>query len=226
MSTEAGQKPTDYSNYFFDLDGTLVNSAPEILDLLTTVLKEFDQPVPVMDNTLVGPVLKNIVTSVCPRASEALRASIVVRYRQLYREGAYKKSRLFPGVVSLLRKLHAEGRTLFVATNKPEDVTRLLLDNMNILPLFADIACSDSIPGTVLSKGEMLNTLLKRHGVDPDQSLMTGDSAYDLLGAKEAGMSAMAALYGYGRREILLEIGPDFIADDPAWRRVTRYQKK
>ena len=111
---------------------------------------------------------------------------------------------------------------MFVATNKPEDVTRRLLDIRGLLPFLAGFACSDSLPGRRLSKAGMLALLMERHGVESGTAIMVGDSALDMRGGQEAGMATAAALYGYGRRGALLETGPDFVIEDAAWTRVVR----
>lgn len=114
---------------------------------------------------------------------------------------------------------------MFVATNKPEDVTRRLLDVRGLLPFLAGFACSDSLPGRRLSKAGMLALLMERHGVEPGTAIMVGDSALDMRGGQEAGMATAAALYGYGRRGALLETGPDFVIEDAAWTRVVRLDR-
>ena len=68
----------------------------------------------------------------------------------------------------------------------------------------------------------MLALLMERHGVEPGTAIMVGDSALDMRGGQEAGMSTAAALYGYGRRGALLETGPDFVIEDAAWTRMVR----
>ena len=159
-----------YADWFFDLDGTLVDSAPDILRLLGGVLREEGLAVPELDKG----------------------------------------------------RLSGRGCRLFVATNKPEDVTRRLLDARGLLPFLAGFACSDSLPGRRLSKAGMLALLMERHGVEPGTAIMVGDSALDMRGGQEAGMATAAALYGYGRRGALLETGPDFVIEDAAWTRVVR----
>ena len=166
-----------YADWFFDLDGTLVDSAPDILRLLGGVPRAEGPALPQLANGRIGP---------------------------------------------LFERLSGRGCRLFVATNKPEDVTRRLLDVRGLLPFLAGFACSDSLPVRRLSKAGMLALLMERHGVEPGTAIMVGDSALDMRGGQEAGMATAAALYGYGRRGALLETGPDFVIEDAAWTRVVR----
>lgn len=211
-----------YADWFFDLDGTLVDSAPDILRLLGGVLREEELAVPELDKGRIGPLLEDIIRGICPDLAPADLERIVRIYRARYRACPFDESPAFPGIPPLFERLSGRGCRLFVATNKPEDVTRRLLDVRGLLPFLAGFACSDSLPGRRLSKAGMLALLMERHGVEPWTAIMVGDSALDMRGGQEAGMATAAALYGYGRRGALLETGPDFVIEDAAWTRVVR----
>ena len=238
-----------YADWFFDLDGTLVDSAPDILRLLGGVLREEGLAVPELDKgppvrcgerqsrldridaarsetgrqaQASGPLLEDIIRGICPDLAPADLERIVRIYRARYRACPFDESPAFPGIPPLFERLSGRGCRLFVATNKPEDVTRRLLDVRGLLPFLAGFACSDSLPGRRLSKAGMLALLMERHGVELGTAIMVGDSALDMRGGQEAGMATAAALYGYGRRGALLETGPDFVIEDAAWTRVVR----
>ena len=206
-----------FSAVFFDLDGTLVDSAPDILHLLRQVLMDAGLDVPPMDFHLIGPPLEEIFEIVAPSVSPEFRAELVLAYRALYRVDDYARSRVFSGVPGLLRSLREQGVPAFVATNKPEKVTRRLLERKGLLPLFTDVASRDSVAGRSLSKREMLEMLMDRHGLSASSALMVGDSRLDISGGREAGARTAAALYGYGRKEVLLEEKPDFVVEDEGW---------
>lgn len=209
-----------FSAVFFDLDGTLVDSAPDILHLIRQVLMEAGLDVPPMDFHLIGPPLEEIFDAVAPSVSPERRAEMVLAYRALYRVDDYARSRVFSGIPGLLRMLWELEIPAFVATNKPEKVTRRLLASKGILDLFTDIASRDSIPGRSLSKCEMLEMLMRRHVLSPASALMVGDSRLDISGGRQAGLRTAAALYGYGKKEVLLQEHPDFIVEDEAWKRM------
>lgn len=205
------------SAVFFDVDGTLVDSAPDILFLIRRVMAAEGVDVPPMDFHLIGPPLEEIFETVAPSLSQELREKMVLAYRALYRKHDYGHSRVFSGIPVILRLLEARGIPAFVATNKPERVTRRLLDCKGLLPLFTDIVSRDSVPGKNLSKCEMLTLLMQRHGLKPERSLMVGDSMLDISGGRKAGVLTAAVFYGYGKREILLNEHPDFVIEDEAW---------
>ena len=178
-----------YADWFFDLDGTLVDSAPDILRLLGGVLREEGLAVPELDKGRIGPLLEDIIRGICPDLAPADLERIVRIYRARYRACPFDESPAFPGIPPLFERLSGRGCRLFVATNKPEDVTRRLLDVRGLLPFLAGFACSDSLPGRRLSKAGMLALLMERHGVEPGTAIMVGDSALDMRGGQEAGMA-------------------------------------
>lgn len=145
-----------YADWFFDLDGTLVDSAPDILRLLGGVLREEGLAVPELDKGRIGPLLEDIIRGICPDLAPADLERIVRIYRARYRACPFDESPAFPGIPPLFERLSGRGCRLFVATNKPEDVTRRLLDARGLLPFLAGFACSDSLPGRRLSKAGML----------------------------------------------------------------------
>ena len=169
-----------YADWFFDLDGTLVDSAPDILRLLGGVLREEGLAVPKLDKGRIGPLLEDIIRGICPDLAPADLERIVRIYRARYRACPFDESPAFPGIPLLFERLSGRGCRLFVATNKPEDVTRRLLDARGLLPYLTGFACSDSVPGRRLSKAGMLVLLMERHGVEPGTAIMVGDSALDM----------------------------------------------
>ena len=123
-----------YADWFFDLDGTLVDSAPDILRLLGGVLREEGLAVPELDKGRIGPLLEDIIRGICPDLAPADLERIVRIYRARYRACPFDESPAFPGIPPLFERLSGRGCRLFVATNKPEDVTRRLLDVRGLLP--------------------------------------------------------------------------------------------
>ena len=216
MTFSADQEPFSRSRFVFDLDGTLVDTAPDILNLLAAVLRENGHPAPPLSRGIIGPPLEDIVRGVCPDAPEEELRRLIGIYRARYAACDYAGSDVFPGIVPLLERLRSLGGRLYVATNKPESVSRRLLAIKKLGP-FDDIVSADSVPETTLSKRDMLRLLMDRHGFAPAEGVMCGDSVLDLRGAREAGLLCVAALYGYGQPEALLRERPDFAAGDPAW---------
>lgn len=223
MTFLAAPRLSSRSHFVFDLDGTLVDTAPDILDLLSGVLHENGYSHPLLSRGLIGPPLEDMVRGICPSLPKEERRRLILIYRERYRECDYGRSALFPGVADLLGRLRSGGVRLYVATNKPEAVSRRLLGIKGLS--FDDIVSADSEAGKRLSKEDMLRLLMARHGFGPKQGVMTGDSALDVQGARKAGLLGVAALYGYGPADALLGAGPDFIVDDAGWRTLRPRQR-
>ena len=124
-----------YADWFFDLDGTLVDSAPDILRLLAGVLREEGLGTPEPDKRRIGPPLEDIILGLCPGLSPERLDRVVRVYRGRYRACPFDGSPAFAGIPPLFERLAARGCRLFVATNKPEDVTRRLLETRGLSPV-------------------------------------------------------------------------------------------
>ena len=136
-----------YADWFFDLDGTLVDSAPDILRLLGGVLREEGLASCPNWTRAHRAAQEDIIRGICPDLAPADLERIVRIYRARYRACPFDESPAFPGIPLLFERLSGRGCRLFVATNKPEDVTRRLLDARGLLPYLTGFACSDSVPG-------------------------------------------------------------------------------
>lgn len=206
-----------YTHIAFDLDGTLIDTAPDILATLSSVIKEAGLEVETLDKTVIGPPLEEMINTLLPNLDKDKQVEIAAAHRARYIQSSYEESTVYPGIPPLLRRLRQEGKHLFVATNKPVGATRRILEKKGLLPWFDDLACSDSVPGRKLKKSDMLAYLGARHGFQPGTALMVGDSTLDIRGGKETGIDTVAVLYGYGRKEQLLAASPHFVVEDPRW---------
>ena len=218
--TRGAGAPMQLTAAIFDLDGTLVASAGDILRLLQASLGAEGVAIPPdrLAPRLLGPPLEEIVDALSPGLDAGVKARVVLRYRAAYRECAFNESPLYPHVRAQLEELRGAGLRLFVATYKPRDVSRRLLQHHGILDFFEATIHSDSSPAGRLSKADMLCQLVREYGLSPATTLMQGDGTGDMAAARANGIFAAAALYGYGGREGLLAAGPDVCLQSPDWR--------
>jgi len=198
----------------FDLDGTLVHSAPDILAALEQALHEakipFTRPLP---ESLIGPPVLGMIERLgAPRTAEQESAAVAA-FRRIYDPSPMSRSRPYPGGERLLRELSAQGVRVHVATNKPEKPTRVLLGRF-FEGLVVDICCVDSLPGPRLTKEQMLQELTRRHGLDPASAAIVGDAASDIRAGQALGWQTIAVTWGYSARSELFDAGPSAIVDD------------
>ena len=191
----------------FDLDGTLVDSAPDIIEalrqaLLATGLRD----IPELPSTLVGPPIRDILRKLPIEIDNATEDRIVAHFRSIYDNGPMERTVLYPGVFMVLQTLKRFGVTMYVATNKPHQPTTRLLANL-VPDLIRDQVCIDSLMGRRLDKTQMVGELMSRHRLEAETTCVVGDGGSDIRAAIGQGCMAVAALYGYGSRDELEEAG-------------------
>ncbi len=186
----------------FDLDGTLIDSAGDIADVLNECLAEdgiapFDEPAVV---TMIGGGAKLLVERALDRLGRrddtALLDRLFDKFATRYEALGAGRSTAYPGAVDELVRLHAAGVGLAICTNKPEDITRRVLEQLDLTRWFgAVIGESHRLPRKPAP--DMLLAALAGLGARPDEAVMIGDSAADIGTAKAAGVRSIAVTFGY-----------------------------
>lgn len=206
----------DYRIVLFDLDGTLTDSAEGIINCVKYALEEMRRPIPPRSELIrfVGPPLYESFERFCGMTSEQA-AEAVRLYRVRYSEIGLFENRVYDGVPEMLERLKAAGKTLALATSKPEVFAVRILKHFGLDGYF-DFIGGASIDGERNEKREVILYTLENLGVsDRSSVLMAGDRLHDIVGAHDTGIDCMAVLYGYGGREEFEEYGADMIAESP-----------
>jgi phosphoglycolate phosphatase len=191
------------SNLIFDLDGTLIDSAPDIATALNALLAELDCPPLALEQvrrlvgdgagTLVVRALQDAGASFEPETSE----SLLERYRVLYRAHATDKTRVYPEVPETLQRLREAGYRTVVCTNKVQDSTLMVLEAFDLARYFDAVAGGDVVPARKPDPSHLLAGL-KLIGGTPEQAVMIGDGINDVTAAKAAGIPVLVLPSGYG----------------------------
>jgi phosphoglycolate phosphatase len=203
-------RTVQYQNFIFDLDGTLIDSAGDIKSCLEKTYRRFPELGKMkMKREMVGPPLPELIQKLTPKISLAQKQRLIEHFRKIYFNCGFKKTRVYPGVRQVLKKLQKNGGRLFVATNKPIRLSRSVLAALN-LEVFCEVVAPDSVPGRVLSKTQMISYLMKKWRLDPLQTVMVGDIVQDIQAARQNGIIAAVFLGGYGRRRELMAAKPDW----------------
>ncbi len=199
-----------FQNILFDLDGTLTDSGPGIINSVAYALDkmgiDFDR------NNLsrfVGPPLWDSFEIFCGLTkTEADQA--VSCYREYYADRGIFENTVYPGIVELLDNLTQSGKSLFVATSKPEHFAKIVLDHFDLSKYFQFIGGSE-MGGGRATKSEVITYVLEKGKINAADSVMVGDREHDIIGAKANNLKSIGVLFGYGSKEELLKAGADYI---------------
>ena len=209
----------------FDLDGTLTDSGPGIMNSIRYALTKSGIAVPGEDvlRTFIGPPLKEQFEKVFGLDSRE-GAEMVVKYREYYSEKGIYENRVYDGVPEMLGRLRDAGIRVLMATSKPEIFAKRIADHFDFAKYFDFIggACMDGtrtdkyeVIEYVLSSGGSLERSLVPVSVNRESTVMVGDRSHDITGAKKAGIHSLGVLYGYGSEEELHAAGVERIAKTP-----------
>lgn len=194
-------------NILFDLDGTLTESAPGITNSLKHAQQRLGMPVSSTEELLkfVGPPLVEMFQSEWG-LDEAGAHTALGYYREYFTEKGLFENAVYPGVVDMLKALREAGTRLYVATSKPEPLTRRILDHFELMQYFDGMAGA-LMDETRTTKAEVIAYALEHFELDPAETLMVGDRSHDVEGAAENGIPCVGVLYGYGSDMELLGAG-------------------
>lgn len=199
------------NHFFFDLDGTLADSKADVLGSIEQAYRHLGWQYDV-SKLRIGPLLPDIIATISPQLDAAQRQAVVQTFRAFYTAGKYSRTVLFPGVREFLNRLKAQGKTLYVATNKPKASTYEVLEVLGIKNDFFFIGTPD-FDGGNLPKAEVLKAIVKMFDIEPATALMVGDTLADMEAGRAAGMKTMAFIGGYGGADFARDSHADFVVD-------------
>jgi phosphoglycolate phosphatase len=199
----------------FDLDGTLVDSVPDLTNALNEVLRE--RGYAPLSRAEVTPMVGDGVPALVSRAfaarggSAAEAAASLPRYIELYEASATALTRPFPGVRDTLIDLRQHGYRTAVCTNKLQHATETVLEGLALAALFDGVAGGDRYAVRKPEPGHLLKLIGELDG-SPDQAVMIGDSENDAAVAHAANVRLVLMRYGYARSDPD-SLGADVVLD-------------
>jgi phosphoglycolate phosphatase len=187
----------------FDLDGTLVDTAPDLMGGIDLLLR--DKGLDVVPHDLIRPLISIGSRAMMKRALSHLNHEIDEatfedwwqQYLGIYASNIAVKSQPFEGLVPLLDRLAVRGATLAVCTNKGEGLSRKLLTSLGLIGRFAAIAGRDTFPRCQKPNPEHLRGAVRLAGGDSARAVMVGDSDVDIHAARNASIPVIAVTFGY-----------------------------
>lgn len=199
---------------FFDLDGTLIDSAVGITRCVAHALEQLRHPVPA-DAELrrwIGPPLR---TSFGPLLKEPRQVELAVEhYRTRFESHGWAEHEVYEGIGEAVEALHARGHRLAIVTAKNEPHARKIIAHLPFGHRFEDVIGS-TIDGSLSHKPELIAEAMRRLSLAPEQCLMIGDRHMDIDGARHHGMRNIGVLWGFGGEAELRQAGADHLATRP-----------
>ncbi len=186
-----------------DLDGTLVDSAPDLASALNRLMAGRGlEPFTIAETAaMLGDGVRRLVERAFAARGRAADAEAIAAFTADYARHCAVATRPYPGVPAVLGGLRAEGWRLAVCTNKLEGLARALLAAVGLAELFAAVGGGDSFPVRKPDPAHLLATLRAAGGV-PGRAVMVGDHRNDVLAARGAGLPCVFAAWGYGTPEM------------------------
>ena len=194
--------PLNGATIAFDLDGTLVDTAPDLIGALNAVLNEAGLASVTLSDArhLVGRGARMMLTRGFAESGRVLQeadaAPLVERFITVYRDRIADESLPYPGCVDALDALRGLGAKLVVCTNKRTELSIALLDALTLRDRFEAVIGADAAPSPKPDPSHVLHAIAAAGGV-PSRAVMVGDSANDVDSAKAAGVPTIVFPFGY-----------------------------
>lgn len=199
----------------FDLDGTLTESGPGIMNSVAYALNKHGITGTDREKLrlFIGPPLIDSFMKYCgmdrQEAEQALQD-----YREYFLPHGIYENEVYPGVRDMLKALRSAGKCLIVATSKPDKMA------LTVLKYFGLLDCFDAVMAATMDekrsrKDEVIAYAIETLSLDPADTVMVGDRKDDIEGGHRFGLETVGVLYGYGSREELTAAGADHLAETP-----------
>jgi 2-phosphoglycolate phosphatase len=196
--------------YLFDVDGTLLDSAPDICGAVSSVLAGTTKPDVPHEylRTFIGRHLIDLFGELFPEAPAGQVEAWIQQYRETYLSRGHVNTKLYPAVAETLALL---GGLKTTATTKGTTTATMVLRQFGLIDHFDHVQGTDGFPSK--PEPEVLRRAMEALGVRPQECLMIGDSVPDIVAARAAGVKVCAVSYGYGDPEHLRAQEPDYWID-------------
>lgn len=200
----------------FDLDGTLTDAADGITNSVKYALKKFgiDETDESKLRKFLGPPLLMSFREIYGFTPEQAEKAVEY-YREYFTPHGIFENEVYDGIPELLKCLKEQGKTLIVATSKPEPFAKKIIEHFSLAKYF-DMVAGSNMDNTRCKKAQVIEYAIHTLGIkDREQAVMVGDREHDIIGAKQTGIKSIGVLYGYASVGELEKAGADFIARIP-----------
>lgn len=201
----------------FDLDGTLTESGPGVINCMTHLCKEMGLEIPSEDvlRSFIGPPLEIHLMDVFGMNKDEAEKGVEIFRERYDKKGIFENS-LYDGITEMLEKLQKDGYKISIATSKPEPMAKIVITHYGLdkfLGFWKGAASDKSRP----DKSDILESVIQGCGYADNKSkaVLVGDRKYDAMGARLCGIGFIGAGWGYAPKGELEEYSPIGIAHSP-----------
>ena len=200
----------------FDLDGTITDPGEGITNSVAYALDRYG--IQVSDKTalncFIGPPLSQSFVKYYGFSEEESIKAVDV-YREYFAVKGIFENKLYDGIIEMLDQLKSSGKTIILATSKPEVYAKQILEHFEISKYFSFVSGS-MLNGERVDKHDVIEHALTIAGIaDRNYCVMVGDRLHDMIGGKKSQLKVIGVEYGYGSKEELINSGADHTVKTP-----------
>ena len=200
----------------FDLDGTLTDPFEGITRSIVHGLTSLGRPAPDPRSLgwCIGPSLRTSFARLLDTSDSELIETALARYRERFGTRGLFENQVYPDIPRVLEQLQDSGHTLFVATAKPTVYAEQIMRHFGLEAYFEKVYGSE-LNGRHSDKADLIGHILTTEAIAAAEAIMIGDHAQDMIGAARNQVPGIGVLWGYGRKDDLIEAGARCTITEP-----------
>lgn len=210
------QEPKAYSHIIFDLDGTLVDTLPDLVGTVLQIMKKygFEEKSEEFVRSCIGGGARNLLLRCLGAENEALIDSELMAYfTAYYSENCSVRSKVYPGVKDVLDYYKQKGTALSVATFKIRSATERIFNDFGLMDYFDVIVTADDVKNPKPAP-DCINAILGQYQCGPEDAILIGDTKTDYQTGANAGVAVCGVTYGYGEPSVIEGLKPAYVIDN------------
>lgn len=209
------QSPKAYPYLIFDLDGTMVDTCPDIVGTIRFIIEKYGFEPKTNDfiRSCIGGGARNVLLKCLGAEQEQLiDEEILALFAAHYAQNAAVESQMYPGLKALLDRYKNAGKHLAVATFKIRSATLNIFETFGLTDYFDIIVTADDVDNPKPAPDCILK-ILDYYGCQPEEAILIGDTKTDYLTGKNAGIDVCGVTFGYNTPEVMQALKPEYLVD-------------